>query len=190
MTTRPSLPIFITAPPATSTTSSPCRRWCSTVPRLIRTSVASQTVYINGVNTITHDSNSKELDNIQLTGAADYTPPTVTITSPTANQQWSNSSFTITGKASDNIAVTHVFYSINNTGFFPATPTNVNNWSNWTASVTLTPGTNTVSAYATDVNGNISATTTVKFVYVLSAEDGQRNWRRAASPRITTASCC
>ena len=48
----------------------------------------------------------------------------------------------------------------------PASTTN--NWSNWTAAVTLTPGTNIVLAYAQDTSGNLSATSRVVFVHILS----------------------
>jgi uncharacterized repeat protein (TIGR02543 family) len=97
----------------------------------------------------------------------DTTKPTLSITSPTSNQKWSNSVFSVTGKASDNVGVANVFYSLNNSGWI--NPITTNNWSNWTAQVTLTPGTNIIQSYALDDGGSLSATDTVKFVYILSA---------------------
>ena len=61
----------------------------------------------------------------------DHTLPTDQITSPTANQQWTNGTFTATGKASDNVAVGTVYYSLNGSGWTAATTGN--NWTNWTA---------------------------------------------------------
>ncbi len=97
----------------------------------------------------------------------DTAKPTVTISSPTANQHWSNEVFTVTGKAGDNVSVANVFYSLNGSGWAPAVT--ANNWSNWTAQVTLVPGTNTVQAYAVDTVGNFSTTNKTSLVYILSA---------------------
>ena len=97
----------------------------------------------------------------------DTTAPTLQITAPTAGLTVSNANYTIAGKASDNLAVAKVFYSLNAAGWQDAQT--VNQWSNWTAAVTLVPGTNTIAAYALDASGNPSTTNTVKMVYVLSA---------------------
>ena len=82
------------------------------------------------------------------------TKPTLTIVSPTLNQQWSNGTFTVTGNAGDNVAVGHVFYSLNGSHWTNATT--ANNWTNWSGPVVLTPGTNTLQAYALDSSGNPS----------------------------------
>ena len=95
----------------------------------------------------------------------DHTSPTDQITAPTSNQQWTNGTFTVTGKASDNVAVATVYYSLNGSAWTAATTTNY--WTNWTANLTLTPGTNAVQAYAVDTSGNLSTTNTVKFEYVV-----------------------
>ena len=98
---------------------------------------------------------------------ADTARPTNGISSPTANQHWSNAVFTVSGKARDNVAVANVFYSLNGSGWAPAVT--ANNWSNWTAQVTLVPGTNTIQAYAVDTAGNFSTTNKASLVYILSA---------------------
>ena len=97
---------------------------------------------------------------------ADVQKPTNSITSPTPGQLWSNGVFTVTGKAGDNVAVSNMFYSLNNAAWTNATT--ANNWSNWTATVNLIAGTNTIQAYAVDTSGNISATNSVSFNAVLS----------------------
>ena len=97
---------------------------------------------------------------------ADVQPPTNQITAPTAGQRWSNSVFVVTGKARDNLAVANVFYSLNGGGWNSAMT--ANSWSNWTAQVTLIPGTNTIQAYAVDTSGNVSKTNSVNFVYIFS----------------------
>lgn len=92
--------------------------------------------------------------------------PKLSITTPKSNEKWSTSAaFVVSGKASDNADVAHVYYSLNGSGWSSAST--ANGWANWTANVTLTPGTNNIQAYATDSSGNLSATNTVKFVYVL-----------------------
>jgi hypothetical protein len=70
--------------------------------------------------------------------------------------------FTVVGKSGDNVPVTNVLVSVNSGAWTPATL--LNNGSNWTEQVTLTPGENTVAAYAVGVGGNCSKTNTVKDV--------------------------
>ncbi len=95
----------------------------------------------------------------------DITKPKLSIVSPTLNQQWSNGTFTVTGSAGDNVAVGHVFYSLNGSAWTNATT--VNNWTNWSGALALTPGTNTLQAYALDTSGNPSTTNTVTFEYIV-----------------------
>ena len=97
----------------------------------------------------------------------DVTKPTLSITTPTSGQRWSNAVFNVTGTASDNVQVSNVWCQINGLGWNSAT--NFNNWTNWSAGVTLLPGTNVVQAYAVDTSGNLSTTNTVSFQYVVSA---------------------
>jgi uncharacterized repeat protein (TIGR03803 family) len=102
----------------------------------------------------------------------DTNKPVLAITSPTSGQRWSNAVFTATGTATDNVAVADVFCSLNSAGWSNALT--ANNWSNWTASVTLLPGTNTIAAYAVDTSGNLSTTNTVSFQFVLTNQLGVR----------------
>ncbi|MGO8838623.1 MAG: glycoside hydrolase family 44 protein [Limisphaerales bacterium] len=94
--------------------------------------------------------------------------PALTITAPKAGQSVSNALFTVTGTTTGKVAVASVYYALNNSPWTNATT--VNNWTNWSAAVTLTPGTNTIAAYAMDNNGNVSTTNKVGFVCVLSAK--------------------
>ena len=95
----------------------------------------------------------------------DVTPPTITITTPTAGLSVSNAGYTVTGKCADNVAVSNVWVQLNNTGF---NPVDTFSGTNWTKQVSLTPGTNTVQAFAVDTTGNHSLTNAVKFFYILS----------------------
>jgi hypothetical protein len=97
----------------------------------------------------------------------DVKPPGIAISSPTANQRWSNSLFTVKGTASDNAKVASVFYRLNGGSWTPAASTNA--WTNWTANVTLIPGTNVVQAYAVDTSGNNSPSNKVVFTFIPSA---------------------
>jgi len=126
----------------------------------------SQPIFIAGSDTVTQDSYGNALNNVWISGAADFIAPTNMITSPVAGQRCSNAVFTVTGKARDNVAVTNVFCSVN--GVWSSAVT-ANHWTNWTAQVALTPGTNSLASYAVDSSGNVSATNTVALVYVLSA---------------------
>ena len=100
---------------------------------------------------------------------------TLAITSPKPGQSLSltNNLFTVTGTArdtltaKDHVAVESVYYQLNGGSWTLATP--VNSWSNWTASVTLSNGANTISAYAVDTSSNASPITKVAFKYIPSA---------------------
>jgi hypothetical protein len=111
----------------------------------------------------------------------DATPPVLVIRSPAVNQSVTNAVFTVTGGASDNVAVTQVVYRFNGGGWMPAATTN--SWATWTAQVTLKSGANIVQAYAQDGAGNCSKTNTVGFVY----EPSDKPQWALASPAGLTA---
>jgi hypothetical protein len=98
----------------------------------------------------------------------DVTPPSITVTSPTANLRWSNSTFTATGTAKDNVQVSNVLYQLNGGAWMAASPSNVT-WSNWTAVLTNLQSTNVFEAFSVDTTGNKSPTNKVSFLYVPSA---------------------
>jgi hypothetical protein len=120
-----------------------------------------------GTNTITvvaSDGRGNSVTNT-LRLISDTTKPTVTITTPMANQRWSNAVFTVKGTAKDNVQVSSVWCLTNGVWGLAA---NANGWTNWTVEVALVPGTNTVRAYAVDGVGNKSLTNSVNFIYVVS----------------------
>jgi hypothetical protein len=87
----------------------------------------------------------------------DVTKPTIFITAP-ASTKGSNSVVSLGGTANDNVGVFRVYYSIN------AGPTNyavvtTNGYTNWSAVLILSPGTNVVRFYAQDAAGNVGAAT-------------------------------
>jgi hypothetical protein len=90
--------------------------------------------------------------------------PTLSITSPVNRQRWSNAVFTVNGTASNNVAMTNVWLQLNGGSWTNATT--ANGWTNWSATVNLIPGTNTVSAYAVAPCGHVSATNSVSFQFV------------------------
>ena len=97
--------------------------------------------------------------------ALDGIRPTVTILTPTSGQRMTNTSpVIITGKATDNLAVSNLWCQLNGTGWHQATP--ANGWTNWSAIVSPKAGTNTVLAYAEDRVGNRSLTNSRSFVFV------------------------
>jgi hypothetical protein len=99
---------------------------------------------------------------------ADVQRPSVTFSAPTAGERLSNGVFQITGKAADNVAVASVSYQLNGGAWLPATPGN-SAFTNWTAGVTLSPGSNYVRACSVDTTGNFSPTNQVGFLFIPSA---------------------
>lgn len=94
----------------------------------------------------------------------DITPPSVVITSPVPRQTVSNATITATCRATDNVGIEALFYQLNG-GVWETNATSTDK-TNWTfGGLELTPGTNTLRAYAVDAEGNLSATNTVAFTY-------------------------
>ena len=122
-----------------------------------------RTIYVNGINVITYDSQSYELFNIKVTGAADYTPPVLTAVSPPGSPTTTNDLLTAQVKATDNIGVANVEFFLNGSDYGPGVvgPSNL-----WFLSFALRPGTNVIQTLATDLSGNNSPTNTVFVNYV------------------------
>ena len=93
---------------------------------------------------------------------ADVTKPTLTVTTPTANQKMTNALAKLVGTASDNWKVAGVWYQLNSNSWNLATTSN--NFANWTNTVTLLAGTNALKFYALDLGGNFSATNSFSIV--------------------------
>ena len=93
--------------------------------------------------------------------------PTLTITAPTSGQHMTNAVAAVTGTAGDVWGVNAVWYQLTN-GILPggtwSQATTTNSYTNWTTTLTLAAGTNTVKAYAVNLGGNYSATNSVSFV--------------------------
>ncbi len=109
---------------------------------------------------------------VTSTAVGTYTlikPPkcSLTITSPTNGQDVSNMVFKVKGTAKDTFTVAGVYVELNGGGWMTASSTN--DWTNWTANVTLLPGTNTIGAYALDTSGIASTPGEVGFKFIPSA---------------------
>ena len=118
----------------------------------------------------------------------DIAKPTLSITNIPLNGNWSNSQFTVRGKTADNVGVANVFYKVNSNAWSSGV-SSANNLTNWYAVVTLTPGPNTIAAYAQDAAGNVSATNVVRLNFILSAPLlVGTNGRGTVSPNYNNAS--
>lgn len=89
----------------------------------------------------------------------DTNAPAVAITVPA--KALTNLSYTVKGTAKDNVLVTNVVYSLNGSTNLVAATSITNNWAQWSADLTLVPGSNTVVAIASDYSGNTGKTTNV-----------------------------
>jgi uncharacterized repeat protein (TIGR03803 family) len=98
--------------------------------------------------------------------------PTNTITSPKSKLVTNSATLSVTG--SDKVVkgdmLTNVLYSLNDGPLTSVTPLpGITNWTKWSNSVTLTPGSNTITAHALDALGHSSQTSTVAVFYVTSS---------------------
>ncbi|MCZ7382046.1 MAG: PEGA domain-containing protein [Candidatus Methanoperedens sp.] len=80
---------------------------------------------------------------------SDTTPPTISISSPLNGQSSSTNTITVTGTASDNVALNKVEVKVGTGSWQLASGT-----TSWSGQVTLYSGSNTISARATDTSGN------------------------------------
>jgi len=90
--------------------------------------------------------------------------PRVKISSPKSAEHFTNPAINVRGTTTDSVTVTSVLCQVEGNNWVQATGT-----TDWSASVTASPGANVARAYASDINGNLSPIDSVSFVYVLSA---------------------
>lgn len=90
----------------------------------------------------------------------DTIPPSVLITSPTSGQTFTTSTITVSGTASDNVAVSMVQVRVGGGSWATASGT-----TSWSAQVTLSSGQNTIYVGATDTSGNPSSEASVTVTY-------------------------
>ncbi len=83
----------------------------------------------------------------------DTTAPTITITFPANGQTFKTPSITVSGTASDNIGLSKVEVKVGTGGW-----QSVSGTTTWNAIVTLSEGSNTIYAQATDTSGNTQQT--------------------------------
>jgi hypothetical protein len=90
--------------------------------------------------------------NLTLTTTfVDTRKPTDRITALVKDERVSNAVFTVTGVAGDNVGVAEVWYQLNNSGWTLATTTD--NWTNWSATLSLAAGSNILRTCAVDTAG-------------------------------------
>src|SRR5258707_595975 len=119
--------------------------------------------------------------NLSLTANfIDVTKPTVAITSPLDGSRVTNGTVTVQGTASDNNGVAQVLVQLGSGPFQVATGT-----ANWSASLALAPGPNTVVAKSVDTAGNQSAPVSETITYaILSQITLSANGNGSISPNL------
>ncbi len=124
-------------------------------------------IYITGKGSVTQDSAHDNLYSVQVSGSANFTKPTLTIINPGQHEQLTNATETAFVTVKDAGTVTNVQFSLNGGDFQAGLQLSSNIWTS--AALTLTPGSNTISAYAVDQDGYFSTTNTVSVLYVVLA---------------------
>ena len=123
--------------------------------------------YRKGLLGTGEEAETVTLATVSISGAADYTKPTLSITTPKPNQRITNETFLVTGKAADNGELAEIRVRVNDGEFetveLPETG------SVWTTEVTLRPGINTIEAFSIDAEENVSATAKVQCFRVLTS---------------------
>ncbi len=104
-------------------------------------------------------------DAVYTASLKDAQNPVLTVSSPANGIRLISEAVTVAGKATDNNGAADVLIQFN-AGTWVTNNTLLST-TNWTASLTLQPGANTVKIYARDAAGNSSATNTLNLTYVL-----------------------
>jgi hypothetical protein len=105
--------------------------------------------------------------NLVLTATFVEIPPVVTISSPAANLRTAAPVFT--GTASGHFPIANVICALANTNGLATLTAGANAVSNWSVALVPLPGTNYLSAYCVDANGNRSASIYREFFYNVPA---------------------
>lgn len=116
------------------------------------TSVTEGTSYYYRVSAVNREGEGPQSSQVSAT-VPDVTNPSIAITTPAADAVVASRSVTVTGTASDNVAMARVDLSSDGTNWVPATGTTA-----WSAALTLPEGSNTIHARATDTFGNQATT--------------------------------
>ena len=104
--------------------------------------------------------------------------PTISISSPTSSQTFNTSTVTVSGAASDNVAVNKVEVKLSEGTWQIARGTN-----SWSAQVTLSPGSNTIYAKVIDTSGNI-AESSITVTYNPPEQWPDSNWWKRLIPAV------
>lgn len=96
--------------------------------------------------------------------AAINSRPTLVVLSPAAGQRFSNRMVVMRGRARDHAALDQVMVRLNGSAWFPASGAG-----NWNSTVELTPGVNSLQAFAVNSGGVHSRTSSVTVTYAPTA---------------------
>jgi len=111
-------------------------------------------------------------------GSVEIQEPTLTITAPASGVVLSNLTLTATGTSGNSVDATGiaaVFVEYTGVGFVEALTSN--NWTNWSAPVSLAPGHDVISAYAVSSNGLFSSTNSVTVdLPVVATNQGNKSY--------------
>lgn len=89
--------------------------------------------------------------------------PVLSIARPKHVVHPTNEVVTVTGQTKSRSSVLDVFYQLNGGDWIEVTTTN--EWKNWAATITLSPGKNILRAYAIDSTGDLSRTNRMKLFF-------------------------
>ena len=137
-------------------------------------------VFVTGANTdkevAGQDGLPYSLENGSVSGAADFTPPALSISSPGATAKTATGLVVITGKASDNVGLAGVFCTVNSntdnilqiSGPYDVNPksASVQMTNDFSQNPDFIAGTNLLQFYAIDTSSNVSSVVTAYVFWV------------------------